>query len=227
VGEIEIGEFSDWKNLASISIPASVERIGYGAFDGCTSLTEVTFAIDSRLRKMDGFRKCTSLSRIEIPASVEETDVPAFSECTGLTEVRFAADSGLKRISGFQRCTALNRLEIPASVEEIDLRAFSGCSGLTYVIFAPPGCRKRLYGFGKCSSLSRVEIPASVEKVSPSTERSYGSVWFLGDVSRRELIYKSGTRLRPHVKRQYFRGFVVFEDENDLKGRRRQVHLRT
>jgi hypothetical protein len=115
-----------------MEIPASVESIGFSKmmnifqmlhwppFSNCTSLREVLFAGDSRLKVIDGFQGCTSLRRVEIPASVEEIKSRSFFGCTALTEVTFARDSRLRVIHGFQGCTSLYRLEIPASVERID-----------------------------------------------------------------------------------------------------------
>jgi hypothetical protein len=116
---IDSGAFRNCRNLGSVSIPASVERIEYCAFEGCSGLTEVIFATGSRLKTISGFDGCTSLSRVEIPASVEEIESYAFGGCSGLTEVIFATNGCLKRICGFGRCTALSRLRIPASVEMI------------------------------------------------------------------------------------------------------------
>jgi D-ribose pyranose/furanose isomerase RbsD len=207
-----------------MEIPASVEVIDFGAVWGCSQLTEVIFAAGSRLRKINGFVKCTSLSRIEIPASVEVIDFGAVGGCSELTEVIVASGSRLRRINGFDKCTSLSRIEIPASVEEIDFYAFQGCSRLTEVIMATDGSLKRISGFGKCESLFRLEIPASVERIGSREDKPGRPSGFLGDMSRRELIVRSGTHLRPNAKEDCFRGFVIFEDENDLKRRRRQAH---
>jgi hypothetical protein len=190
-------------------------------------VTEVIFATDSRLRSINGFERCTSLSRLEIPACVEEIHAWAFCECSGLTEVIFATDSRLRTLAGFERCTSLSQLAIPASVEEIHFWAFCECSGLKEVIFATDSRLKEINGFRGCRSLNRMEIPASVESIG-SSATGYSCGWgFLGDVARRELIFESGTRLRPNAKGGCFQVFVIFKDENDLKRRRRQVHMRT
>lgn len=59
--------------LTSVTIPASITKIGNYAFDGCTSLQTVTFAPNSQLTRLDGywsFGGCSSLSSMVIPASV-------------------------------------------------------------------------------------------------------------------------------------------------------------
>jgi hypothetical protein len=224
----EIGRkaFFRCRNLASVSVPASVDEICDVAFSDCSGLREVIFSAESRLRKIaNAFHGCTSLSRIRIPPSVEQIEHWAFRECSGLTEVLFSIDGCLRKIDGFQKCTSLNRVEIPASVEDIDLSAFSECSGLTEVIFSTNSRLKRLWGFGGCASLSRVEIPASVEDIDFLGLKISPAWGLLEDLSRRELIFESGTHLRSNANQEYFRGFIFFKDENDLKRRRRQVHL--
>jgi hypothetical protein len=131
--------------------------------------------------------------------------------------VIFASDSRLRVLFGFARCTSLSRLEIPASVEKICHPAFAGCSGLTEVIFANDSRLILLDGFRRCASLSRLKVPASVEQIGSLVRRSEGP--------RRELIFRPGTQWMPSAKGAPLRGFVIFEDENDLKRRRRQAQM--
>jgi hypothetical protein len=105
------------------------------------------------------------------------------------------------------------------------LNAFMECTGLTEVIFAADSHLRTINGFRGCRSLSRLEIPASVEEIGSSTSEIYPSSQCLGDLSRRELVLDSGTRLKRNAKRDDFRGFMIFKDENDMKRRRRQVHV--
>jgi hypothetical protein len=217
--------FQHCRRLASISIPASVEEIGALAFEGCSGLAEVIFATDGRLREMSGFHRCMSLSRVEIPASVEAIYFLGFYKCAGLMEMIFATGNRLRKIEGFGECTSLSRIEIPGSVEKICGLGFAGCTGLVEVIFATNGCLKQICGFRRCRSLSRLRIRASVQIGGSLKDPCFDENEFRGDPSRRELIFGSGTHLRPHAKKDRFLGFVVFEDANDLKRRRRQVHL--
>jgi hypothetical protein len=122
-------------------------------------------------------------------------------------------------------CTSLTRIEIPVSVEEINDYAFMGCSGLTEVVFSTDACLKRICGFGKCGSLSRLNIPGSVEEIGSAASNRPWSWGCMGDMSGRELIFGSGTHLRRNAKEDCFRGFIIFEDVNDVKRRRRQVHV--
>lgn len=100
------GAFLSCKSLSSINIPASVEIIGFWAFDHCHALHTVTFQPNSRLKVMDGaFWVCESLTSIEIPAGIERLE-STFVGCTSLKSVRFQANSQLRTIEAttFQSC---------------------------------------------------------------------------------------------------------------------------
>lgn len=116
------GAFYCCRSLTSINIPASVEIIGYWAFDHCSALRTVTFQPNSRLKIMDGaFWTCESLTSIEIPAGVEDLE-STFVGCSSLKDVRFQANSQLRTIGAttFQDCP----------LETIDA---SNCSHITSI----------------------------------------------------------------------------------------------
>lgn len=106
LGEIPDGLFYRYheqrSGLESVSIPATVRRIGKYAFASNTRLTE-----------------------IELPESVEEIDNYAFFGCESLTNV--VMHGKLKRIgeAAFWGCEKLKRPELPLSVE-LGEEAFGG-----------------------------------------------------------------------------------------------------
>lgn len=173
------GTFSDCTALIAIEIPASVRGIETAAFNGCSSLTTVTFEEGSQLKTISGyyfksstsndyygsgaFSNCTALTSIEIPASVETIGAAAFKGCSSLATVTFEKGSQLKTIGGgylntsygfygaFSNCTALKTIEIPASVETIKAAAFYGCSYLDSVTFEKGSQLKTIGGFSHSS----------------------------------------------------------------------------
>lgn len=74
--------------LESVLIPASVKRIGAGAFEGCAGLRSVRFAPNSALRSI-GPRAFagTQIREFFCPAGVEEIGELAFLECKQLSSV--------------------------------------------------------------------------------------------------------------------------------------------
>ena len=121
----EIGSFSNYSNMTSITIPESVTSIGYSAFYNCTGLTSIT-----------------------IPNSVTSIGYWAFSGCSGLTSINVDANNPnyssqdgvlynktmtqiLDVPEGF---TGINgSFIIPSSVTSIHYLAFNSCIGLTSI----------------------------------------------------------------------------------------------
>jgi hypothetical protein len=151
----------------------------------------------------------------------------AFAECAALTEVRFASDSRLRVIDGFLRCASLIQLEIPASVEEIRSSAFKECSELAEVIFPIDSRLRSLSGFRVCNSLHSLKIPASVEKIDCSARHPIGASGVSGGSLGRELIFQSTAQIKTLPWATGFQAFLTFADDDDLKKRRRGLHLRT
>lgn len=82
--------------IVHVAIPSSVVSLGYCTFQNCKSLVEVTFAKDSRLKKICG--ACfmgTALREIALPASLEEVETAAFFRCPDLRTIYAACDPGL------------------------------------------------------------------------------------------------------------------------------------
>lgn len=81
--------FSECQNLKSITIPASVTRIGMNAFYNCTSLENVLFEDNSQLLTIvsSAFSNCTSLSSIELPQGLTTIGSSAFSNCSSLASI--------------------------------------------------------------------------------------------------------------------------------------------
>jgi hypothetical protein len=98
--------------VKSIVIPDSVTRIGYSAFDNCTSLTSVVIPNSVTSINDFAFYRCKSLKSIEIPDSVINIGYKVFRGCTSLTSV-----------------------VIPNSVEIIEDLAFSGCNLLSNIVY--------------------------------------------------------------------------------------------
>ncbi len=79
--------------LSRITIPGSVQRIGYWAFGYCINLKEITLpesltVIDSR-----AFMDCIRLEHINLPASVQKIGSEAFKDCSALKSVTVAEGS--------------------------------------------------------------------------------------------------------------------------------------
>ena len=173
VTSIPQSAFKSNTDLTSITIPASVESIGYYAFSGCTNLDKVTFAEGSLLKTFgtNVFKQC-KLTSIEIPAGVTDIGDGTFEDNSTLQSVIFAEGSQLPSIDAetFIRCTSLVQIEIPATVTTIWSSAFKGCSKLETVTFAEGSQLKIIQSgaFQGCSSLAEINLPATVTTINSS-----------------------------------------------------------
>lgn len=161
-------------DITEIEIPANIEEIEASCFCRFESLSSVTFASGSVLKRIGdyAFSECESLRSIKIPASVEEIKNNCFCECSALSRVVFAKGSVLKRIGkyAFSECTSIEKIKIPASVEEIGEKCFmcnKGDSSLFRVTFASGSVLKRIgdEAFRYCDSLEEIILPVSVQEI--------------------------------------------------------------
>ena len=203
-------------NIPVITIPASVEVLCERCFVGCRSLSRVTFAAGSRLKRIENwaFSGCQSLKEIEIPASVEELGPRVFSGCdvTGLViapENRYYRAVGAVVLSYDGSALAgvfrnIAEIEIPASVAVLCEGCFGGdyessCRSLSRVTFAAGSCLKRIemWAFSRCRSLKEIEIPASVEVLCESC--------FVGRTSLSRVTFAAGSCLK-RIEKEAFSG---------------------
>ena len=85
--------FDGCSSLTQITIPDTVTNIGIWAFSGCTSLTGITIPNSITSIGMGMFENCSSLTNITIPASVASLGYAAFGSCTSLKAVYFLGNA--------------------------------------------------------------------------------------------------------------------------------------
>ena len=176
---IDENAFYGCANITSVTIPASVAKIGESAFEYCTSLASIT--IPYGVTSIGGFAffGCSSLKSITIPEGVSSIGDYAFSGCTGLTSIDVSEDNEYyKSIDGniyskngeifvlYAPGKTATSFTIPSSVTSIGNYAFSWCDGLTSITI--PGSVTSIgdSAFFDCSSLTNITIPSSVTSIS-------------------------------------------------------------
>ncbi len=124
--------FYDCRNLASVSLPSTLELIGWGAFYG-NGLETLTIPEGVTYIGNYAFANNPSLTELTLPDSVTGLGYDCFSGCTGLTDA--VLSKGLTEIpdSAFYGCSALTDVTIPADVTSIADRAFASCASLTTI----------------------------------------------------------------------------------------------
>ena len=117
----------------SLTIPNSVETIGWMAFYNCSGLTSITIPNSVKTIEDGAFQKCSGLISVTIGNSVETIGERAFCCCHGLTSV--TTPNSVKTIGhyAFHDCCRLISVTIGNSVETIGEGAFWNCYRLISV----------------------------------------------------------------------------------------------
>ncbi|MCD8208368.1 MAG: leucine-rich repeat protein [Bacteroidales bacterium] len=150
---IEDGVFQYQNTLTSVTIPATVTKIGDYAFYGCTALTSVTFkantdpTLTSALTSLGkgAFMYCTALKQIDLPSSITAFSTYTFYGCSALEEITIPSEVALNdsTLTGttnarnysydFYNCTSLKKVIFEGVPAEIGSNAFYGCTALTTI----------------------------------------------------------------------------------------------
>ena len=122
-----------YRKLDYLSIPSSLQSIGYGAFANCYSLTSVILTDHVTYIGNTAFYGCSGLTSVTIPKSVTSIGSSAFSRCSGLTSVTIPGSVTSIGDEAFYGCSGLTSITIPNSVTKIGYAAFRGSTGLTRI----------------------------------------------------------------------------------------------
>lgn len=165
VSSYAFGQYdSSPENLRSITFAETVKQIGYAAFRGCTSLTEII--LPAELISIDNyaFEYCRSLQEVSLPESIQYIKQGAFSSCESLLHVDIPNISTIESYT-FSNCTALQDVLLPASVQTIENSAFSGCSNLEHIEIPETVTTLGSYVFQGCSSLATATLPSTLSSI--------------------------------------------------------------
>ena len=159
------GAFSGCSGLTSLTIPSGVTSIGKSAFSGCSGLTSLTLPSSVTSIGGDAFYGCSGLTSLTIPSGVTSIGEEAFGGCSGLTSLTIP--SGVTSIGNyaFKGCSGLTSLTIPSSVTSIGESAFRGCSGLTSLTIPSGVTEISDRTFEGCSGLTSLTIPSGVTSI--------------------------------------------------------------
>ncbi len=132
------------------TVPATVETIGFGAFED-SRLSEVNFPADINLLTLGyrAFYNADNLTELHIPASVVSIDYYAFAMCDGLNTVTFAEDNRLTGVyeGAFYGDTNLENIELPDTIIEISDFAFYGCKKIDHIPVSSTSEVKGIYDY--------------------------------------------------------------------------------
>lgn len=167
--------------ITSLTIPASVTKIGMAAFANCESLSTVTFAdgitVEELPQAIFGF--CGNLQQFNIPQTVKVIGEKAFYNCAKITEVQLPSAVEKVMHGAFQGCNALEKVTLNEGLEFIGESAFyySGVREITLpstikdtTVVDENGVAKTSYGismgaFHSCENLEKVVIKSQIATI--------------------------------------------------------------
>lgn len=175
VVEISDAAFYHCSQLKTITIPATVTKIGKMAFAGCVQLTAVKYADDKNITIIDeyAFAYCESLASITLPETLTVLSEGAFFQCAALPSINIPAvvrdannnvQSGITTISDmtFMGCNNLTTVTGGEGVEVIGSYAFRGCDTLNSISFSSVLTKIGAYAFSGCTALTQPTLGEGV-----------------------------------------------------------------
>lgn len=125
--------------LKDFTIPDSVKTLGDEVFYNCAALPSVNLKNITAIGA-NAFQGCSSLKEVTLPDAVTEISDGTFANCTSLEKITLGKNmtsigTGTRDAEGgltgtFENDTALKKISIPEGVTQIPDRAFAGCTNL-------------------------------------------------------------------------------------------------
>lgn len=112
-----------------------------GAFEGCTSLQEVTLPMNTQTVASRAFFGCSALSYVGNLDKVQEIGVQAFMQCTALTGLSLGANLGTIDDDAFNGCTELSYISLECAPPDFGYYPTSTFNGVdkTIPVYVPCG----------------------------------------------------------------------------------------
>lgn len=119
IKQIDSHAFYECENLKYINFPHSLQKIGYYAFERCTSLDNIDLSycdmihLGSRV-----FAICSSLTNIRLPNKLEHMGTDTFYGCTQLNDIVLPSTLKVLDKGVFQNCTSLKNIYFDGTIEQ-------------------------------------------------------------------------------------------------------------
>jgi len=183
IGDYAFYDCQSW--LTNVSIPSSVESIGWGAFSSCRKLYEINIPYSVRWISEYAFNGCSGLqsiyvnnnnnnydSREDCNAIIETSSNKLIAGCMNTVIPNTVTSIGVSAFDGSQ---SLTDIIIPNSVTAIGGAAFSG-TGLTSITIPNSVTTIGPEAFDGCTELADINISNSITSIG--TDAFKGTAWY-------------------------------------------------
>lgn len=163
--------------ISSLTIPATVERIGLLSFSNCTNLESVTISQGVKYVANYAFKGCPKITFMHIPASVTSIGSDAFSDCSNISEfdvdplnTDYCSIDGIifnKTVTELVKCPEAKEgtVTLPNTINSIAYRAFENCRSIESVNFNKYLESIGDYAFIGCESLTVINMGPQIKSI--------------------------------------------------------------
>jgi hypothetical protein len=194
-----------------VTFASGVKTIGENAFQGCSSLTEIT--IPDRITGIDegAFKDCIGLKKIQMSEALTTIKSNVFENCIGLTKVEIPGYVNRVESGAFKGCGNITEMVIPQSVKRIERDAFEDCDKL--VLYGDD----KSYGqrFAQGNNYGFIEIVTNPPKVLLSVKSKTKRI---ASLSWKRAVNSNGYIIQMSTKKKGgFKTISTIKGEKKLK----------
>lgn len=159
--------FKGFDSLKEIYIPSSVKKIDILAFSGCFSLEKADLSNTYLINIPRGiFSNCYNLQTVMLPKEVIRISDRAFSRCLNLRHIDFPKTLTEIGQEAFKECINLTEVNFPDSIESIETAAFQECAGIRKISLPPKLKNLSDKIFSECERLEDITLNENLEQIS-------------------------------------------------------------
>ncbi len=166
------------EKIVTICVEEGVRGIAGNAFSGCGALTDVTLAASVETIGSGAFRDCTALERIVLPQALGVLEPELFCGCTALREVTFGDAVTTIGERAFGACTALCALQLPQTLINIETSAFYACTALEEVTIPASVTYIGTQAFAACTALHTVRFAGDAPQMTLPFEQVTAQAYY-------------------------------------------------
>lgn len=140
-GKLLFGAFCGCSSLTNITLPDALQQIPPYSFYDCTNLIQVNIPQNCSSIGNYAFFNCKKMASPILPKNIVEIEYYAFKNCQ-FSEINLPASLNYIGAFAFSGCNKITEITVPNNVETIEIGTFSGCSALTSITLPFVGNKK-------------------------------------------------------------------------------------